>query len=216
MYYNFEKEYKKDNPNRKFDLFYWIFSSFLFILFSILTFLGINQWILLIIYFVVFIFGIVLYIINEFEKYFDKKDKGIIKKLEKYVSSIDEKNILNLINILKNNNVTTKDELNQYILHYRGKAPNKIKNNFIGNLVTLLIALASLIIVGYNEETKLINFDKISTAIGISIGIIIIVGIITCIFKMFIDGFLMPKDKLYDELEENLTYIYINFDNYFK
>ena len=117
---------------------------------------------------------------------------------------------------MKNNNVTTKDELNQYILHYRGKVPNKIKNNFIGNLATLLIALASLIIVGYNEETKLINFDKISTAIGISIGIIIIVGIITCIFKMFIDGFLMPKDKLYDELEENLTYIYINFDKYFK
>lgn len=216
MYYNIEKKYKKGNPNRKFDLFYWSFSLCLYILFFILIFLGINQWILLIIYFVIFIFAIILYIMDDSKNYLDKNDKGIMVKLKKYIDGIDNENILNLIKILESNNITTKDELNQYILHYRSKIPNKIKDSFIGFLVTLIIALASLVIVGYDEETKLINFDKIGVAIESSIGIIIIVGIITYIFKMFIDGFLLPKDKLYDELEENLTYIYINFDKYFK
>ena len=120
-----------------------------------------------------------------------------------------------MVDILKSNNITKKDEINLCISHYRKKVPNRIKTGFIGNLTTLIIAVASFIIVGYNEDTKKLDFYKIEYAFSSSLGIVVVIGVAVLVLKMFKNGFFMPKDQLYEELEEKLTYIYINFGKYF-
>lgn len=218
MYYNIEKMYKKNNPNRNFDLFYWIGSIALLIIFVCLSLFEINQWFLLVIFFIILIFLVVLYTIVDSKPYLqnEKKVKGIVKKLKIYVNNVENKNILNLVKILKENNITTPDKLKQCILHYQKKCSNGIKNSFWNNLTSLIIALASFMVVGYDEKTGAIDYNKLELALESAIGIIIIMYIMLYCLKAFIDGVLVPKDRLYDELEENLTYIYMNFNEYFE
>lgn len=218
MYYNIEKEYKKNNPNRAFDLFYWISSISLAIIVICLELIGLNGWYLLATFFIILILLIILYTIVDSKKYLvnQKNVKGVKKRLKLYIDTIDNINIMNLVDILKSNNITTKDKLNQCILHYRKKCSNEIKNSFWGNVITLIITLASFMVVGYDEELRVIDYEKLSVALSSAIGIIIFMYIIIYDLKCFIDGILVPKDKLYDELEDNLTYVYMNFDKYFK
>ncbi len=136
------------------------------------------------------------------------------KKIELYLNGIHEKNILNLVEILKANNIITKDDLNQCILHYRKKCSNEIKSSFWNNLASILISLASFMIVGYDDNAKTIDYDKLAVVFGSAMGIIATFFIISYCLRVFISTILIPKDK-YDELEENLTYIYINFNKYF-
>jgi heme exporter protein D len=218
MYYNIEKTYKKNNPNRKFDRFYWITSHILLIIFIGILLFGINIWLLLVIFIIVLVLLVIVYTILDSKQYLknEKNVKGIRKKIKLYVEYIDDKNISNLVEILKENNITTMDGLDKCILHYQKKCSNKLKNSFCGNLTSLIIALASFMVVGYDEKTKTIDYDKLTLALQSAIGIIILAYALLYILKEIIDGFLGPKDKLYDELEDNLTYIYINFDKYFK
>lgn len=217
MYYSIEKFYKKNNPNKEFNIFYWSVSISLAIIFVILTMFGVNTWVAIIAFFVILLLLIVVYTIVDYKNKLKNVEitNGLKNKIEAYRDSIQNQNIENLIYILQKNDITKKNQIKQCILYYNKKVPVTIKSGFLGNFTTMLIGLASFVVAGYDDELGDINYQKLITAFGSSIGIIFIIWPLVFGIKEFIDAFVFPKDKLYSELEDNLMYIYINHDKFF-
>ncbi len=82
MYYNIEKEYQKNNPNRRFNMFYWKLGLFLSIVFLGLNQLEINPIILFLTFMISLISVVIVYTIIDSKEYLQNAEnvKGIAKK----------------------------------------------------------------------------------------------------------------------------------------
>ena len=68
--------------------------------------------------------------------------------------------------------------------------------------------------IAYDNETKTIDYQKISIILGSTIGYIIYLLIPIICFKLIINSLLLPKKKIQSQLSEDISYIYLNFNKY--
>ncbi len=216
MYRKIEEEYLKLSPDNDFDKYYKKMSLIVGLVFYFL-FLFSDKKILL---FVLFIMLLILLSLKFYEENFkkflsvDEQKLNIIKKVKVYFNYVDNKKRNNLLNILKKQNVNTDKKLELAINYYKGKAPIKFQSGILGLIVSSSITLASLVSIGFNEKTGEMDPHKLAVVLGSTIGILIIV-LASILSIKFITDFIRPsRTELYNELENELTYIYTNLESY--
>lgn len=215
MFKDIEKNYKKNLRETKFNKFYWI-TSFLLILGSSLLQISDNIKPYFI-YTLLFIFVIGYFIINYIKTMKNvniKKKINIIEKLKIYSSEVEKQNINNIILLLKQYNLKTKNDLKLAIDYYNSEKPIKVESDYLGWIVSISLTLSSFIEIAYNTETQAIDTTKISVILGSALGIIIGFLIPIIIFKIIINKSFTSKKTIRSNLSDDLSYIYLNFDKY--
>ena len=151
-----------------------------------------------------------------FSYYFTKEErKGkFILKIKKYWLDISFEKTDYLVKTLKSFNITTKKEIELFINYYNKKSPITIKTS-IGELLSqIAIAITSTVIVFVNTKTGIVSYDILLKGI-VSITIVVLpIIIMVAIYSFFKNEIFTSKTKLYELIEEELTYIYLNYDKY--
>lgn len=215
MYENIEKKYKKNLRNRKFNKFYWFSATILIFISSFFK----DYETLRACFIYVLLFTLVIgYFIFDYNKVLKavkiKKRTKLINRLNLYTEQAEKIRIDSLINSLKEYNFKTKNDLKLIIDYYNSMKPLKIESDYLGWIVSIALTLSSFLEIAYDSQTQKIDYTKISVILGSTIGIIIGFMIPIIIFKKIIDSAILPKEKLHSKISEDLSHIYINFDNY--
>lgn len=212
MYEIMETKFKKNNPYRIYEVGYWLYYFILNIVVDILNAkLKINNFILVITTSLFFILSISLFIYFKIKINYGKKEfkkYGFMKLLKKYVQELNTLITKNLIIILKENNVNSKDKIKVLLDYYIKKEPSNAKPNLAEMLASVFVTIASIVVIAYNDVTGVIDLNKLynifSSTIVITLVLISIGFIIKSIF--------FPKES--SSLLEELTYVYMNYEEY--
>ncbi len=153
--------------------------------------------------------------------FFISKDK--LKKIKKRVSplinkikfclqrNINKDDIEEFVKLLKLYNVKTVKDLELIIRRFQNKRTLKVSNDNFFNNLSLLFRIAAFLTTIYNNETD--TFSIYLSSIYILIAFLIIVLFMkenkTIVFWN------KYHDSFYEEIENNLIYLYLNFDKYF-
>ena len=218
MYEKIEKEFKKNNPYKKYRITYWIYCFVLVLIVNLLNIvLKINDWILVIITFLIFIISVFMFIYFNIKKNYSKEmfnKYKFIKLLKKYVQNLNLRITKNLIVTLKENNVNSKDKLKILIDYYNRKEPISIKAGFTSVIADLFVTIASIVVIAYNDITKILNTNIVIDIIYYSFIVTLIIFILAVMTKYIYRGIFLEKEYYNSSLLDELTYIYMNYDHY--
>ena len=215
MFKDIEKNYKKNLNETKFNKFYWA-TSFLLILSSLLLKISDNVRPYFI-YILLFIFVIGYFIVNYIKimKISNIKKKiSFIDKLKVYSNEVKKQNFNKIIQLLRQYNFKTKNDLKLAIDYFNSEKPIKVESDYLGWIVSISLTLSSFIEIAYNNETKAIDTTKISIILGSTLGIIIGFLIPIIILNLLINNLFISKKTIRSNLSDDLSYIYLNFNKY--
>lgn len=219
MFTDIEKEYKKMSKERNFNIYYWCSALSITLIASLISkiFNDFDKFKYYFIYISFFILILVYFYIdfkNTIKCLTIKKKEKKTNILKLYVTQNKKNHINNLLKILTNHNFRTKNDLKLAIDYYNRKQPIQVESSFLAWIVSTALTLSSFVEIAYDSETKSIDYQKISIILGSTIGYIIAFLIPIIIFKIFINSIILPKKKIYSQLSEDLSYIYLNFNKY--
>ncbi len=224
IYEELEKCYLEFTPQARFDKFYnrinTILSFFAMIILLLRRILKPN-WnyfttfcLIIVFYFCTIAFCCFLFIIFDFEKRFPGKGfkHSLLDKIKAYLVGIEEStDVMPMIEVLRKNNVCTKQDLNFVRQYFLRKSFTYIKSDTLVEGITLAIAVAALLISGY-DFTQEIFHGELFEIIFIAIGFVIIFLFFREMFRLL---FKVNLEELNCEIEKRLTYIYLHFDIFF-
>ena len=216
MYRRIENKYKKFNPYNQLDNYYIKWTIIVLIVSIFCSMLKIKNIIILPVSMVVFIVQMIRYMINDFNKYAPTEEGKKIKIKERiniYLDQIDYVNMENLIKLLNEESISNKNDILLLINHYNQKVPITIKSSITDIISSVSLTIASFIVLFVDVESKSINYDVLLSVLGSTLGIILFILPVFFIGKFFVNIW-TPKDSVYLELKEKLTYIYANYKKY--
>lgn len=214
-----EKEYKNLSKGRFFTFYYWccvviiillsILFSYIFENFTIIKFyfIYITLFALIIIYFYVDFVNIIK-ILNI------KKNEKLLVKIEKYINYNNNNYFDKLIATLKKYNFKTKNDLKLAIDYYNRKQPIKTAPNYLSWFISVTVTISSFIELAYNEITKTFDFEKMSIIINIALQYTLSIAIFVIVVYFLIKLVFFPNNKIYLNIIEDLSYIYLNFNKF--
>lgn len=139
------------------------------------------------------------------------KDVSLINKIELCLQrDINKEDIYEFIKILKYYNIKTKKDLELIINCYQNKKTFKVSNGFFSNL-SLLFSIAAFLTAIYNNETD--TFSIYLLIIYMLFAFLLVIAFF--IINITVTYWKKYHNELYIEIENNLLYIYLNFDKYF-
>lgn len=215
MFKDIEKNYKKSLNETKFNRFYWT-TSFLLIFSSSLLKIPDNVKPYFI-YVLLFIFVIGYFIVNYIKIMKNiniKKKISFIDKLKIYSNEVKKQNFNKIIQLLRQYNFKTKNDLKLAIDYFNSEKPIKVESDYLGWIVSISLTLSSFIDIAYNNETQTIDTTKISIILGSTLGIIIGFLIPIIILKLIINNLFISKKTIRSNLSDDFSYIYLNFNKY--
>ncbi len=215
VFKDIEKKYKKNLNETKFNKFYWV-TSFLLILSSLLLKISDNVRPYFI-YVLLFIFVIGYFIVNYIKIMKNsniKKKISFLDKLKVYSNEVKKQNFNKIIQLLRQYNFKTKNDLKLAIDYFNSEKTIKVESDYLGWIVSISLTLSSFIEIAYNNETKTIDTTKISIILGSTLGIIIGFLIPIIILNLFINNLFISKKTIRSNLSDDLSYIYLNFNKY--
>ena len=215
MYRNIEKNYKKNNPENKLYSYYWKCSIIAMVTAIFISNFGISNFILLPIIIVSLIIAVVIYECRNYKKYniINHKWTDFFTNYKVYIKKEKDASIEILVKILNNENINTKSDILVIVDYYNKKMPINIKKSIWETLISLVVTLASLVVIFVDEENKTIEYDKMAIVMGSVFGIILVVVFMYLMFKLFI-SIKNSNESFYSELVDKLTIIYMNYDKY--
>lgn len=218
MYEIIEKEFKKDNPYKKYRIAYWINFFALVIITNLLNIIfKINNCFLAFITSLLFLISVFTFIYWKIKKSYNKsefKKYGFKKLLKKYIQNLNATITRNLINTLKENNINSKDKIKILIDYYNRKEPINTKSNFTSVIADFFITIASIVVIAYNDVTGIIETNKFINIISFTFLIAAITIILTLTIKLIFRSIFFSKEYHNSSLLEELTYIYMNYEEY--
>lgn len=215
MFKDIEKNYKKNLNETKFNKLYWT-TSFLLILSSLLFKIS-NNLRPYFIYISLFIFVIGYFIVSYIKIMKNiniKKKISFIDKLKIYSNEVEKQNFNKIIQLLRQYNFKTKNDLKLAIDYFNSEKPIKVESDYLGWIVSISLSLSSFIEIAYNNETQTIDTTKISIILGSTFGIIIGFLIPIIILKLIINSLFISRKIICSNLSDDLSYIYLNFNKY--
>lgn len=215
MFKNIEKSYKNNLRETKFNKFYWTTSLLLILSSSLLQISDkVKPYF---IYTLLFLFVIGYFLINYIKTMKNvnlKRKINIIDKLKIYSAEVEKQDFNKIIQLLKQYNFKTKNDLKLAIDYYNSEKPIKVESDYLGWIVSFSLTLSSFIEIAYNSETQTIDTTKISVILGSTLGIILGFLIPIMFFKIIINKLFISKKTIRSNLSDNLSYIYLNFNKY--
>lgn len=216
MFKEIEKEYKGTLKENKFNSFYWKNAGFACIVSLIISKL-INNTLAIIFCYIYIITKLIIYFYKDYKettKKINLKKESITKRVKIYISQIKPNHVDNVLNILSSYNFRTKNDLKLVIDYYNSKQPITLESSPLGWIVSVALTIASFIEIAYDSNTQTINFNKLSLILNSTSIYIILIVIPIIIIKFIINIIIIPKRKLYSQLSEDLSFIYLNFNKY--
>lgn len=215
MYKNIEKGYKKINPENQFFRYYWKWATIIGLAMMIISSIGISNKILLPIMVIVLLVLVILYEYKNYKKYIseENKNKKFKEKLEIYFDSLNKQLINDIIAILNKENINAKNDILLVINYYNKKRPLIVKTSIWERIASIVITVASFVVVFVDDKNKTIDYDKLLIVLGSIFGIVAVV-LIMYLFLKFFTSVRKSNESFYSELEEHLTHIYINYKDY--
>lgn len=218
MYEIIEKEFKKNNPYKKYRMICWIYFSTIYIISLAIHFIfDINSWILCIIMYFVLALSIYTYVKNELKTFFGKekfKKNSLKKLLYVYVQNLNMITSDRLVKTLKENNINSKDKIKILINYYNRKEPVNTKTSIVELITNFFITIASIVVIAYNDVTGIIETNRFINVISFTFFIVVITGVLTLAIKLIFRSIFFPKEYFNSSLLEELTYIYMNYEEY--
>lgn len=140
--------------------------------------------------------------------------EGIRGKLKGYFEADDAIRIKGLAKILARHEIVTKEDLKLAMDYFKLRLPINTKPNLSDWILTVVITLASVAIVAYDETTSTVNMRKFASAF-IS-ALIVAAMTITPILVFKIVRYVVSRfrNRVDAILVEDLAYIYIHFGEY--
>lgn len=135
---------------------------------------------------------------------YNYKNKKINFKATSYKDEINA-----LVKVLKKNHVKTQTEIDFIRSYYLKSKPISIKNNTFIEFISLTLSISAFLFASYIPEKNIFYSLPLMLVLGICFSIIV-----HC-FNFLINLYNIRDDKFYSEIEQRLTYIYLNFDEYF-
>ncbi len=219
MFAKIEKEYKKLSKGRFFTIYYWcsvLLTLLLTTLFSYI-FENFNAIRYHFTYFTLFILVFIYFYIDFMNviKFLNvKKSEMLFIKIKKYINYNKDNYIDKLLTILKLHNFKTKSDLKLAIDYYNQKQPIKIDPNYLSWIVSIAITISSLVELAYNDTTQMIDFNKITIIFNISLQYTFIISISFLSAYWLIRLVFLPNKKVYSNIIDDLSYIYLNFNKF--
>ncbi len=203
------KKYDKNIKERKFNIFYWSIATILTIFYIIFqNILKSKEFIL---FSALFLF-IIIYFATDYFKTIKHTNKVKVFKqhLILHAEEARKQQLNYLIVSLKLYRFSTKNDLKLAIDYFNSQKPIKVASSFLAWIVSASLTLASFAEIAYDNESKSIDYTKISVILNSTLGIIIISLIIKAIVKFSY----FSQESIQSALADDLTYIYMNFDKY--
>lgn len=222
MYYRIEREYL--NETKRNIKYIWTLTAL--VSFIVLQFLSNGAYTSSFINYVIIIFSILLlqlllYYIYDMKNILKQQDiEKINFNLKKlictYINQKNKNKIKILINILKNEKITKKEDIKDLIDYYNKKKPLNIKPSLISTLIEASSLLIALIGLGFDGNNMTFNLQEVALTIAVTIAITFIIYSIRSMIKLLTCIINIPDTDLYIELEDLLREIYYKYDKHFK
>lgn len=223
---NIEKAFLKNNSNLKIlkfiDRLFMILMLisllliFVFQIFSI-KLSSIDIVFLIVIFIITFFIFTVSYILYDYDNIYSSKEKNEVSlflKISRYICGYADRksnSIVFLVKNLKQNNVKSKKDLELILKYFQAKKSISVKSNSAFEIVALAISFAAIFLSCYDAKRDIFNsYLFIMLIIGAALVILVLLS------KWLFSLLKGCNDDFYETLEDQLIYVYLNFDFYFK
>lgn len=216
MYRDFEKEYKKKYYNRNFDFYYLKWSIILLIIFAVIDKYFAKTELVIPFFYLSLILICFNYYFQKYIKFLktNRNEKKFFSNVKSFINNIENEKNQNFLLLLKENKFNSKTNLKVVIDYYNRKKPILLETSFFGWIITFSLTLASFVEIAYDDKKGLIDYEKLNVIFSSTVFIIILFIISMFFIKFLFSNFKISKNKIYSNIEENLTKVYLNFDKY--
>ncbi len=216
MFSDIEKAYRSGLLETRFRKHYFLRAVVAVALgISAVIFLHWNNWLVAGVVGLVLIGCLVRFVAKDMRQTIGKMPGQTLReKLIFYFEHDDRTRLETLASALKAKHIQTKDELSLVIKHFQNQQPVESKPNTLEWVISILIALISVVVLAYDESAKTIDVEKLLTVtiVTLSYAIIILAPIIVA---ALVHNWLQTHRAKVDLiLIEDLSYIYVNFETF--
>lgn len=216
MFSEIEKEYKKGLPELRFRAYYARLSIPLMIAAYLASrAFNINSWLTAAIMGVILLVVVVMYLAKDIRS-LSKYEKGM--KLRKWLANYnqaDEKRRLDSLTVsLRKNNLDTKDDIKLALDHFEQRVPAPSHPSLLETILSVSVALMSIVVVAYDEESNIVDFAKFWNLLWSTLGVAFIILVPVVAVSAVVRKLIFSHTKIEVILVEDLAYIYVNYDEF--
>ena len=219
MYGRIEKNYVDDPAIKKLSYFSTIVLLILLIILITLMLLKV-AWLPSFIIAVIFLcFSVPIYyllIIRPFFRVKERKNKSIKWQYNEYLIRISTFRRRKLVSLLKSYHIENREELQIIMNYYLSKIPPTHSSSMFSKCMSLCLSIISIVIIAINFNTGLLDYKILVTIVAVALVIFFVVVEIPMIFSRLKRTFFFANEEVYERTYEDLSIIYIYFDEYFK
>lgn len=217
MFSEIEKDYRKGLQEARFWRFYGWRSLVAIVLAMVVIFvLGVNSWLAA---------GCLSVILVGLVAWFFWKDtkivlgkrvqrKSVIERLVEYFREDDKLRVKNLLVDLKRHGVQTREEIKIALDYYERKQPVQTKTGILEWVLSVAVALVSIVVVAYDEASATVDMEKLFNILKPTLGLIVAIIVPIVVAKMVVNFLAVPRAKLDSILVEDLAIIYMQYDKF--
>lgn len=217
MFSEIEKDYRKGLQEARFWRFYGWRSLVAIVLAMVVIFvLGVNSWLAV---------GCLSVILVGLVAWFFWKDtkivlgkrvqrKSVIERLVEYFREDDKLRVKNLLVDLKRHGVQTREEIKIALDYYERKQPVQTKTGILEWVLSVAVALVSIVVVAYDEASATVDMEKLFNILKPTLGLIVAIIVPIVVAKMVVNFLAVPRAKLDSILVEDLAIIYMQYDKF--
>ncbi len=217
MFSEIEKDYRKGLQEARFWRFYGWRSLVAIVLAMVVIFvLGVNSWLAA---------GCLSVILVGLVAWFFWKDtkivlgkrvqrKSVIERLVEYFREDDKLRVKNLLVDLKRHGVQTREEIKIALDYYERKQPVQTKTGILEWVLSIAVALVSIVVVAYDEASATVDMEKLFNILKPTLGLIVAIIVPIVVAKMVVNFLAVPRAKLDSILVEDLAIIYMQYDKF--
>lgn len=217
MFSEIEKDYRKGLQEARFWRFYGWRSLVAIVLAMVVIFvLGVNSWLAA---------GCLSVILVGLVAWFFWKDtkivlgkrvqrKSVVERLVEYFREDDKLRVKNLLVDLKRHGVQTREEIKIALDYYERKQPVQTKTGILEWVLSVAVALVSIVVVAYDEASATVDMEKLFNILKPTLGLIVAIIVPIVVAKMVVNFLAVPRAKLDSILVEDLAIIYMQYDKF--
>ena len=219
MFTEIEKQYQENLAEHKFWKFYFRFATPVILVATMVTFLlNLNPWLVT--------GAVMIYLLYLVAHFFNQEVNHILGrrqihpslriKIQAYARADNEYRLNNLLNILHEHNIRTREDLELAIRYFEGRRPVVTKTSLLEWVLTIAITLASVVAIAYDDNSQAINDMKLFHILWPTFRIVLFVMVPGFVIGFISNKVFFSRSKVDSILIEDLSYIYVNYDKFQK
>ena len=223
LFSEIEKEYKKGLQERRFFRYYWPRAIILIAIALALDFgININRWLVYGVMVVLLIFFIIMFFVRDYQRGVRNvgaekvRQTSRNKRFKLLMKADDEIRISNLITDLRKHNLRTKADIEITMTYFERNRPVASKPNLLEWTLSIAVALSSIVVLAYDEQTGMIDGSKFLSTFGSTMVIAQVFLMPAILAKIISARIASARTKVDSFLVEDLAFIYVNYEHFRK